>query len=127
MADVEVLVTSVPDADILCLFAPQTECGWIEGTTKAVFDPVERPSVISMSYRSDSSANPVGLTKKIACELNTIFAEAACRGTTVVVASGDRGGSATKCRNPAGRRRALLPCFLQRALTCLRAVERSSL
>jgi kumamolisin len=113
--DVQIAGACAPRARIVCLFAPPTERGWIEGMTKAVFGAPPFRSVISLCWGWPEDAAGHGLSESVKNEICRLLAEAACRGTTVVVASGDYGALAN---SPAGHIHVLFPTSSPHALAC---------
>jgi kumamolisin len=83
--DVQVAGGAAPGARIAVYFAPNTVQGFVDAITRAVHDPVNRPSVISISWGSaERHWTPQGLQA-----MNSAFTDAAKAGITVLAASGD--------------------------------------
>jgi kumamolisin len=91
--DIEVAGAAAPGAALVVYFAQFTEAGWIEALTKAVHDSVNRPSVLSVSwgYSEFEGDSTFAWTGQVMDEVNTVLAEAASFGVTVIVAAGDDG------------------------------------
>jgi kumamolisin len=91
--DIEVAGAAAPGAAIVVYFAQFTAAGWIETLTKAVHDATHRPSVLSVSwgYSEFEGDNTFAWTGQVMDEVNTVLAEAANLGVTVIVAAGDDG------------------------------------
>jgi kumamolisin len=83
--DIQVAGGAAPGARIAVYFAPNTVQGFVDAVTRAVHDPVNRPSVISISWGSaEGHWTPQGLQA-----MNSAFSDAARTGVTVLAASGD--------------------------------------
>jgi len=91
--DIDVAGSVAPGADLAVYFAPWTERGWIDAVTSAVHDPVNRPSVLSISWGWAEFGSIDGLTWTRAAidAVHDTFLEAALLGVTVLAASGDAG------------------------------------
>jgi kumamolisin len=91
--DIEVAGAAAPGAAMVVYFAQFTEAGWVEALTKAVHDAVNRPSVLSVSwgYSEFEGDSTFAWTSQAMNEVNTVLAEAASFGVTVIVAAGDDG------------------------------------
>ena len=50
LLDIGVAGSAAPGARLVIYFAPWTEQGWVDVVTTAIHDPVNKPSVISISY-----------------------------------------------------------------------------
>lgn len=93
--DIEVAGGVAPGAAIVVYFAQFTDAGWVEALTKAIHDTHNRPSVISISW-GWSELQRVGefaWTPQVLNEVDTVLAEAANLGITVLVAAGDDGST----------------------------------
>jgi hypothetical protein len=91
--DIDVAGSVGRGADLAVYFAPWTEQGWVDVVTAAVHDPVNRPSVLSISWGWAELRSISGLTWTQAAidVVNATFQEAAALGVTVLAASGDSG------------------------------------
>jgi kumamolisin len=91
--DIEVAGAAAPGAAIAVYFAQFTEAGWVEALTKAVHDAANRPSVLSVSwgYAEFEGDGTFAWTSQAMDEVNTVLAEAASFGITVIAAAGDDG------------------------------------
>jgi len=89
MLDIEVAGAVAPGAKIVVYFAPNTDKGFLDMVTKALHDPHNKPSVISISWGS-AEANWTDQTLK---SMNESFKAASLLGVTICVASGDTGSS----------------------------------
>lgn len=91
--DIEVAGAAAPGAAIVVYFAQFTEAGWVEALTKAVHDTANNPSVLSVSwgYPELEDAGTVAWTAQVMDEVNTVLAEAAQLGVTIILAAGDDG------------------------------------
>src|SRR5205807_1982019 len=74
-------------------FSTFTSAGWVEAVTRAIHDPVNRPSVLSISWGwvEFESAGTLAWTAQVMDEVDLMFKEAANLGITVIVAAGDDG------------------------------------
>ena len=89
MLDIEVAGAVAPAARIAVYFAPNTDAGFLNAVTTAVHDPVNQPSVLSISWGGpESSWTPQAMTA-----LDQALQAAVMLGVTVCVASGDSGSS----------------------------------
>lgn len=84
--DIDVAASVAPGAKIVVYFAPNTIQGFIDAITTAVHDPVNRPSVISISWAGGESGWGSAIH-----DVSAAFAEAAVVGVSVFVSSGDGG------------------------------------
>lgn len=93
--DVEVAGGIAPGASIVVYFAQFTAAGWVEALTKAIHDRDNRPSVISISWGWSEleQAGVFAWTPQVLDEVDTVLAEAANLGITVLVAAGDDGST----------------------------------
>ena len=89
MLDIEVVGAIAPGARIAVYFAPNTDQGFIDAITTAVFDTTNRPSVISISW----GAPEVQWTQASLQAMDQAFQAAAAMGVTVYCASGDNGAN----------------------------------
>ncbi len=89
MLDIEVAGAIAPAARIAVYFAPNTDAGFLNAITTAVHDPVNQPSIISISWGGPESS----WTGQAMSALDQALQAAAMLGITVCVASGDSGSS----------------------------------
>jgi kumamolisin len=91
--DIDVAGSVGQGAKIAVYFAPWTEQGWIDVITTAVFDGVNAPSVLSISWGWPEFQSAAGLTWTQAAidAVSATFADASAMGVTVLAASGDYG------------------------------------
>jgi kumamolisin len=89
MLDIEVAGAVAPDADIVVYFAPNTTRGFLRGINAAIYDRVNRPSIVSISWGAAESSWSVQSMQAI----DQAFQAAAAMGITVCAASGDNGSS----------------------------------
>ena len=87
--DIEIAGAIANGARIVVYFAPNSDQGFVDAVTTAVFDDVNRPSAISISWglsESDSS-------QQMMTAMDQAFESAAALGVTVFCSSGDSGSS----------------------------------
>lgn len=89
VGDIETLGGIAPGASIVVYFAPNSERGLFDATTKAIHDKRHRPSVISISW-GEAELYWSPRTMRL---FNEALREAAMLGVTVCCASGDHGSS----------------------------------
>ena len=89
MLDIEVVGAIAPAARIAVYFAPNTDQGFIDAISTAVFDTTNRPSVISISW----GAPEVQWTQASLQAMDQAFQAAATMGVTVYCAAGDNGAN----------------------------------
>jgi kumamolisin len=89
MLDVEVAGAVAPGARIAVYFAPNTDQGFVDAIAQAIHDPVNKPSVISISWGSAE----VNWTAQAMNALDAACQSATALGITITVASGDNGSS----------------------------------
>jgi kumamolisin len=89
MLDIEVAAAIAPKALIAVYFAPNTDKGFLDAVTMAVHDPVNKPSVISISWGSAEK----NWTGQAMTSFDQALQTAAALGVTVCCASGDNGSS----------------------------------
>jgi kumamolisin len=100
--DVEVAGAIAQGAKIVIYFGTgvystgPVEMGWYALISKAITDDANNPSVLSISYAYPEPEWPAGAITMI----STLFQEAALRGITVFVASGDFGASGYNPNDP---------------------------
>jgi kumamolisin len=94
--DIDVAGSVAPGAQIVAYFAPWTEQGWIDVLTTAVYDTVNKPSALSISWGWPEFQSIQGLTwTQAAMEaVDVTLQEAVAIGVTVLAASGDYGADA---------------------------------
>ena len=108
LLDIDVAGSAAPGAKLVVYFAPWSEQGWVDVVTKAIYDTVNKPSVISISYGWPEKETISGLTWSLAAikAVNATFQEAAALGVTVFVAAGDHGSD---CEMGDGKAHVLYP------------------
>jgi kumamolisin len=89
MLDIEVAGSVAPGASIAVYFAPNTDQGFIDAVNTAVFDTVNKPSVVSISWGKAE----LYWTAQSMQTMDQVFQSAAALGVTVCVATGDDGTS----------------------------------
>ncbi len=89
MLDIEVAASVAPGAGIAVYFAPNTDQGFIDAISTAVHDPVNKPSVISISWGGPESS----WTQQALSALDAACQAAAALGVTITAASGDNGST----------------------------------
>jgi kumamolisin len=89
MLDIEVVGAIAPGARIAVYFAPNTDQGFIDAISTAVFDTTNRPSVISISW----GAPEAQWTQASIQAMDQAFQAAAAMGVTVYCAAGDNGAN----------------------------------
>ena len=85
--DLEILAAIAHGAEIVVYFAPNTDQGFFNAVSAAVFDDVHKNSVISISWGKAECK----WSKPIVESLNGLFQAAALLGITICVPSGDDG------------------------------------
>jgi kumamolisin len=88
--DIEVAGSIAPGATIAVYFAPNSEQGFIDAINTAIFDTVNHPTVLSISWGAPEDA---GWTAAGLAGMDSAFATAAAFGITVLAASGDNGSN----------------------------------
>jgi kumamolisin len=93
LLDIDVAGSGAPGAKIAVYFAEWSEQGWIDAVTTAIHDPVNKPSVISISYGWPERHSIDHLAWSLAAikAVNATFQEAAAMGVTIMVSAGDHG------------------------------------
>src|SRR5262249_22287856 len=87
LLDIEVAGAVAPGARIAVYFAPNSDRGFVDAITAAVFDTVNRPSVLSISWgMAEANWTPQAIQA-----MDQAFQSAAAVGMTVCCASGDDG------------------------------------
>jgi len=89
MLDIEVAGAIAPKAKIVVYFAPNTDRGFLDAITQAIHDPVNKPSVISISWGGPESS----WTGQSMTQYDQAFQAAAAVGVTICVAAGDNGSA----------------------------------
>jgi hypothetical protein len=85
--DIEVIGAVAPAAHIVVYFAPNTNAGFLDAITTAIRDPINKPSVISISWGGPESS----WSSQAMTALDNALRTAAAQGITVVCAAGDNG------------------------------------
>jgi kumamolisin len=101
MLDLQVAGGAAPGAKLVMYFTEFTEQGWLDAIHTAIADAANNPSVLSISYGNPEDDVRSAWTRAAITHVNQTFQEAAQRGITVCVASGDDGS-----RDQAGDSRA---------------------
>lgn len=83
--DIQVAGGVAPGAAIAVYFAPNTSQGFVDAISQAVHDPVNKPSVISISWGSAE----INWSRQAIVAMNAALKDAATLGVTVCAASGD--------------------------------------
>ena len=89
LLDVEVVGAIAPGAKIAVYFAPNTDAGFLNAVSSAIHDPVNRPSVVSISWGGPESS----WTAQAMHAMDAVFQDAAALGVTICCAAGDDGSS----------------------------------
>lgn len=89
MLDIEVCASVATGATIAVYFAPNTDQGFVDAISTAVHDPVNKPSVISISWGGPESS----WTGQAITALDSACQAAAALGVTITAASGDNGSN----------------------------------
>jgi len=87
MLDIEVAAAIAPKATIAVYFAPNTTKGFLDAITTAIHDPVNKPSVISISWGNPEK----NWTAQAMASFDQAFQTAAALGVTICCAAGDAG------------------------------------
>jgi kumamolisin len=87
--DLEVAGSVASGASLVAYFAPNTDAGFLDGLSAALHDTVHHPDVISISWGGPEPS----WTAQARSALNSVCADAAVMGVTVLVAAGDGGAS----------------------------------
>jgi kumamolisin len=87
MLDIEVSGSVAPSAQIVVYFSTQDDRGFVDAITTAIFDSVNNPSVISISWGGPE----VFHTLQTMQTMDQAFQSAAALGVTICTASGDNG------------------------------------
>jgi kumamolisin len=85
--DIQVVGALAPGAKQVVYFAPNTDRGFFDAVAAAVFDPVNRPSLVSISWGGPER----DWTRQAALAMDALFNDAAVHGVTVLAAAGDSG------------------------------------
>jgi kumamolisin len=83
--DIQVAGGAAPGAKVAVYFAPNTVQGFVDAITRACHDPVNRPSIISISWGSPEA----NWTGQGLAAMTTAFKDAARLNITVLAAAGD--------------------------------------
>jgi kumamolisin len=94
--DLELLGTLAPGARLVTYLAPGNPQGLYAAFSKAVFDPVNAPSVINCSWGSPESHFP----RYLVLSLDKLFQQAALRNVTICTSSGDFGNGVAQYGSP---------------------------
>lgn len=89
LLDIEVVGAIAPGARIVVYFAPNTDAGFLNAISTAIHDPVNRPSVVSISWGGPEST----WTLQAMRGMDSVFQDAAALGVTICCAAGDDGSS----------------------------------
>ena len=89
MLDIEVSAAVAPGAKVVVYFAPNTDQGFVDAISTAVHDPVNKPSVLSISWGGPESS----WTLQAMTALDSACQAAAALGVTITAASGDNGSN----------------------------------
>lgn len=109
--DLQILAALLPHARIVLYFAANSQDGIGQALDKAIHDPVNRPSVISLSW----GVTEVYWTEPRREVVNAALADAMRYRVTVVAASGDR---LATCGEPDGRAHVWFPASSPMVLSC---------
>lgn len=85
--DMEVIAAVAPGVNIVVYFADNSEDGWVNAFNTAVWDTVNNPSVISVSWGTTETK----WTKSARDKIHGFFVQAASLHKTILVATGDNG------------------------------------
>ena len=85
--DIDVAGSASKGAKIAMYFAPNTEQGFTDAITTAMYDTKNHPSVLSISW----AGAELDWTRAAISSITSAFKEAASLGITVLVSSGDQG------------------------------------
>jgi kumamolisin len=108
--DLELLGTLAPGARLVTYMAPGTSQGQYAAFSKAIFDPVNAPSVINCSWGSPESHFP----RNVLSSLDRLFQHAALKNVTICVSSGDCGNGTAQYGSPTPQ----FPASSPHVLTC---------
>jgi kumamolisin len=89
MLDIEIAGAIAPAATLAVYFAPNTDAGFLNAVTTAIHDPVNRPTVISISW---GGPEPTWSAQALRA-MDQAFQAAALLGITICVAAGDGGST----------------------------------
>ncbi|KND57076.1 Kumamolysin [Candidatus Paraburkholderia schumanniana] len=87
--DIEIAGAIAPGARIAVYFAPNSDAGFVDAVNRALHDPANKPSVISISWGGPESI----WSSQSMSAFNDVLQSAAALGVTVCAASGDSGSS----------------------------------
>ncbi|MEM9762115.1 MAG: S53 family peptidase [Pseudomonadota bacterium] len=88
--DIEVLGALAPGADLVVYFAPGDNASFLQAVQRAIHDPEHDNSVVSISWAGPEDQ----WTASEIAAMNEVMHEAAVRGVTVCVSTGDFGARA---------------------------------
>jgi hypothetical protein len=86
-SDIEIAGAIAPGARIVVYFGPNTDRGFTNAVAHAAHDPLNKPSIVSISWGGPESS----WKKEAITALNAALTECAASGITIFVASGDNG------------------------------------
>lgn len=112
--DIEIAGAIAPGAKIAVYFAPDTDAGFLEAVTAALYDDVRKPSVISISWGSPED-HASGQFRKA---LNDVLEDAAELGVTVCCEAGDWGSMDQPPQSRDGKLHVEFPATSPYVLTC---------
>jgi kumamolisin len=87
MLDIEVAAAVAPKVSIAVYFAPNNDKGFLDAITMAIHDPINKPSVISISWGNPEK----NWSNQSMTSYDQAFQAAAALGITVCCAAGDAG------------------------------------
>jgi kumamolisin len=87
--DIEVAGAAAPSSAIVVYFAPNTDAGFLQAILAAVHDPVNKPSIMSISWGGAEST----WTAQQMTAMDEVFQSAAAVGISVFSAAGDDGAN----------------------------------
>jgi kumamolisin len=112
--DINVAGSVAPGAQIVTYFAPDTDAGFIDAVSAAIYDTVRKPSVISISWGGPEEE----ATEQFLKGLNQVLQEAAAIGVTVCCETGDYGSSDQPAESRDGNLHVEFPSSSPFALAC---------
>ncbi len=89
MLDIEVAGALASGATIVVYFAPNTDVGFLDAVATAIYDTLNKPSVISISWGAAES----DWTAQAVQSMDQVFLDGAALGVTVCRAAGDNGST----------------------------------
>jgi kumamolisin len=114
MLDIEVAGAVAPKAKIVVYFAQNTDQGFHDAIAQAMHDPVNKPSIISISWGGPEET----WTEQARNAMNLAIEDGAALGVTVTVAAGDDGASDGVAPTPARKLHVDFPASSPFALAC---------